>query len=130
MKEQNTQYTLMHIIFVNYLIVGFAAGEHYSHSGGSTELLCLPSEPTWAKYDDAYLGHSFVYGVEYEVSGMSQEIFGKNFHDQNVPCVVCQSIGRVSVLRIPGTILNINDALSRYFFLSNRNERNDQDAIQ
>ena len=83
---------------------GFAAGDHYTHPGGPVELLCLPSEPAWGKYNDAYLGHSFVYGVEYEVRAMTEEIFGENIHDKNVPCVVCQSIGRVSALRIPGRV--------------------------
>ena len=83
---------------------GFAAGDHYTHSGGPSELLCLPREPTWGKYNDNYLGHSFVYGTEYEVSAMSQELFGKPLHNLNVPCVVCQSIGRMAALRIPGRI--------------------------
>ena len=83
---------------------GFAAGDHYTHVGGPVELLCLPREPTWGKHNDAYLGHSFVYGVEYEVKAMTNEIFGENIHDQNVPCVVCESVGRVSALRIPGRV--------------------------
>ena len=36
------------------------------------------------------------------MSAMSNELFGKPVHDHNVPCVVCESIGRVAALRIPG----------------------------
>ena len=36
------------------------------------------------------------------MSAMSNELFGKQVHDHNVPCVVCESIGRVAALRIPG----------------------------
>ena len=36
------------------------------------------------------------------MSAMSKELFGKPVHDHNVPCVVCESIGRVAALRIPG----------------------------
>ena len=32
----------------------------------------------------------------------SMRIFGKNVNQHNVPCVVCQSVGRITALRIPG----------------------------
>ena len=82
---------------------GFAGGDYYQHSGGPSELLCLPKEPQWAKYDDDYLGHAFVYGVEFEPGSVAQsmKLFGKNINQENVPCVVCQSVGRLAALRIP-----------------------------
>lgn len=83
---------------------GFAGGDHYTHSGGPSELLCLPRDPTWGNYDDTHLEAAFVYGVEYEPGTVDQsmKIFGKNIDQENVPCVVCQSIGRIATLRIPG----------------------------
>lgn len=85
---------------------GFAGGDWYQHHGGPSELLCLPREPVWGNYDDRYLGHAFVYGTEYEPGSaeQSERIFGKNVYQQNVPCVVCQSIGRMAVLKIPGRV--------------------------
>ena len=80
---------------------GFAAGDHYKHTGGPSELLCLTNEPQWGNYDDGYLGHAFVYGAEY-AHGFSEHLFGKNVLHQRVPCVVCQSVGRLAALRIPG----------------------------
>ena len=85
---------------------GFAGGDWYAHSGGPSELLCLPREPLWGNYIDAYTGHAFVYGTEYQPSKQqSERIFGTPLANQNVPCVVCQSIGRPAVLKIPGRTL-------------------------
>ena len=41
---------------------GFAAGDWYEHKGGGTELLCLPSDPSWGKYSDVHTGHAWIYG--------------------------------------------------------------------
>ena len=82
---------------------GFAAGDWYEHGGGGTELLCLPSDPTWGKYSDAHIGHAYIYGAEYEInSENSKRLFNKEMHQQNVPCSVCQSAGRSVMLMIPG----------------------------
>ena len=82
---------------------GFAGGDWYGHQGGPTQLLCLPKDPIWGKYIDTYTGHAFVYGAEFSpTKAQSEEIFGRNLGNHNVPCVVCQSIGRPAVLRIPG----------------------------
>lgn len=82
---------------------GFAAGDHYTHGGGGVELLCLPKDPTWGKYSATTVGHAYLYGTEYELKGANKDaLFGKHVHDNNVPCVVCQSVGRFATLRIPG----------------------------
>ena len=82
---------------------GFAGGDWYNHAGGPSELLCLPREPIWGNHIDAYTGHAFVYGAEFQPSKQqSEQIYGTPLANQNVPCIVCQSIGRSAVLKIPG----------------------------
>ena len=82
---------------------GFAGGDWYTHGGGPSELLCLPREPIWGSYNDAYLGNVFVYGAEYKTGRIqSQLLFGKPLDNQNVPCVVCQTKGRIVALKVPG----------------------------
>ena len=82
---------------------GFAAGDWFQHNGGGTELLCLPSDPTWGKYSDVHTGHAWIYGTEYEVNKNDdgKRLFNKELHNHNVPCAVCHSVGR-SHLMIPG----------------------------
>ena len=83
---------------------GFAAGDWYQHQGGGTELLCLPSDPSWGKYSDIHTGHAYLYGTEYQVNknGDSARLFNKEMHDHNVPCTVCHSVGQSVKLMIPG----------------------------
>ena len=89
---------------------GFAAGSHYSHKGGSVELLCLPREPVWGDFNAASSGGDYLYGTEIEISAEnSKMMFGENLHNQNVPCAVCQSVGRITSLRIPGMSIYFYD---------------------
>lgn len=82
---------------------GFAAGNHYRNTGGGVELLCLPRQPSWGKKSSSRIGHAFLYGTEYEIHGTnSRLLFNKEIGGQNAPCVVCQSVGRLVALRIPG----------------------------
>jgi len=82
---------------------GQAAGGHYTHSGTSPRMLCLPSEPVWGNYDDKQNSWgNFIYGVEYNDEGSRfQAIFGQNVYDLEVPCAACQS-SRGSLVMIPG----------------------------
>lgn len=82
---------------------GYAAGDHYKHGGGGVELLCLPKKPSWGNYGNAVIGHAYVYGTEMEIADAnSNRLFGKPMLSQNLPCVLCQSVGRPAAVRIPG----------------------------
>ena len=82
---------------------GYAAGGHYSHTGASPNMLCLPQDPVWGKYVDSDNVGGKVYGVEYELdSGRDQSIIGKSLHQQDVPCVVCDVRRRTRKIMIPG----------------------------
>ena len=84
-----------------FVIVGLAAGSHYSHSGGAADTQCMPREPQWGNVHPGQSG-SYIYGSEYEpgVDG-STSIFGKNIQDQDVPCAVCEVKGRKTVNMFP-----------------------------
>ena len=89
------------LIYLN--AAGFAAGSYYTHKGGSVELLCLPRDPVWGNYNSASSSGDYLYGTEMKITDAnSQMMFGENYNNQNVPCVVCQSVGRITSLRIPG----------------------------
>ena len=89
--------------FIRNILIGFAAGDYYKHAGGGVELLCLPKQPSWGNYSSSHIGHAYVYGTEFEIFGTNSDLlFGKQVGEQNVPCVVCQSAGRLVALRIPG----------------------------
>ncbi|KAL3880009.1 hypothetical protein ACJMK2_032281 [Sinanodonta woodiana] len=65
-------------------------------TGNGPNNLCLPEDPTWAKYLDGTFGgdhRARVYGTEYETGG------GEN----DVPCAVCRTT-RFSSIMIPGRI--------------------------
>ena len=85
------------------IYTGYAAGDHYIHKGGSPNMLCLPEEPIWAKYDESLnTAGSFLYGVEYEKDGRGKSILGKDLNQNDAPCAVCETQWRSRRLMIPG----------------------------
>ncbi|WAR30369.1 hypothetical protein MAR_032911 [Mya arenaria] len=85
---------------------GYAAGNYYNQEGAA-DYVCLTSEPIWGVYDDAAQRISAkMYGTEYQFAHQSyvdggSQFFGKNLHDHDAPCAVCQTSRRSSVM-IPG----------------------------
>lgn len=84
---------------------GYAAGTHYTHSGGASNFLCLPKEPSWGHFTETSESTgAFVYGVEYELDARNlPDFFGKEIRNHDVPCAVCHS-KRSSVLMTAGRI--------------------------
>ncbi|KAL5017862.1 hypothetical protein ScPMuIL_003584 [Solemya velum] len=82
---------------------GITASTHYTHSGG-TDYLCMTTEVTWGNHDDRDDGWGgFLYGTEYHIqSQRSNLLFGEALDGHNVPCSVCRSSSRRTVLMIPG----------------------------
>ena len=82
---------------------GVAGGSWYDHTGGGSNYLCLPLEPIWGAYNEGVEKYSKLYGSEYQ----NPTGFGLNnnhnrpLHDNNVPCVVCRSQTKTSVVMIP-----------------------------
>ena len=80
---------------------GYAAGSHYTHSGGAADTQCLPRDPQWGNVHPGEFG-SYIYGSEYDDGAdRSTSIFGKNVHQQDVPCAVCEVKGRKTLNMFP-----------------------------
>ena len=73
---------------------GFAAGGHYSHSGSPANMLCLP--PYAEYYSQSSSGSQYIYGVEYEISGVNSHA-----DQRNMPCSLCKVTGRSTLAMIP-----------------------------
>ena len=76
---------------------GKAGGSHYTHSGGGANKLCLPDNPQYLSYQSGNQGSGYLYGAEYEI--YSSQPF-RSMRDHNVPCVVCHSSTRASLLTV------------------------------
>ena len=86
----------MHLITIK----GYAVGGMYDQSGSATEYVCLPHDPnliTNVAPTNPYGATTHIYGAEYE-----DNVFGSNVFNNDVPCAVCHSTLRSSVLMIPG----------------------------
>ena len=73
---------------------GFSGGGHYGHKGSPANLLCLPPDPQY--YSSSSSGSQYIYGVEYEISGVNSHA-----HDRNMPCALCKVTGRSTTVMIP-----------------------------
>ncbi|XP_052077812.1 short-chain collagen C4-like [Mytilus californianus] len=82
---------------------GYAAGNAFNKRGSGTNFLCLPRNPEFKKYTsgmDLYSGR--IFGVEYEIS--KDKPYPRRFHNQDMPCAVCLTRKRSTVLMVPGKI--------------------------
>ena len=85
---------------------GRAAGSYHTANGGGANYLCLPEQPQYSTFTTgAQSARAYLYGAEYETGGASPGHIGvgplSSFHDHNVPCAVCHTLTRGSVLMIP-----------------------------
>ena len=46
-------------------------GEHYGHTDGGANYLCLPHNPKYDKYQDGHQNEGYIHGTAYEVGGNS-----------------------------------------------------------
>ena len=77
---------------------GRAGGSHYQQSGGGVDKLCLPDVPQYLSYQPGFQDTGYLYGAEYLI--YSSQPF-RSMHQHNVPCAVCHSSTRASLLMIP-----------------------------
>ena len=80
---------------------GRAAGSYYNQKGGTSDHLCLPEEPQYLEYKSGVQGDSPIHGAEYHTWDNRPL---DHVNDHNVPCVICHSTLRESVLMIPARI--------------------------
>ena len=83
---------------------GRAAGSSSGSTGGPNQYLCLPEEPQYGdnKTRQQEVQNSPLHGVEYEFEYTEQPL--GHVHNHNVPCAICHSTLRESVLMIPARI--------------------------
>ena len=80
---------------------GRAGGSYYHHHGGGANLLCLPDDPEYSRYESGVQGLSPLRGAEYQ-SNQNQPFGGT--HNHNIPCAVCCISIRSKLLVIPAKL--------------------------
>lgn len=79
---------------------GYTAGKQWNDPGSGSDTICLPANPSWAKYKDSDESlRGYIYGTEIDTNEPS-EIFQNTVNEQDMPCVVCRS-KQPSILMIP-----------------------------
>ena len=87
------------------LYAGRAAGSHYTEKGGGANYLCLPEQPQYSSYTaGTQVGRAYLYGAEYETGGIYANSPLQPLHDHNVPCAVCYTSARETVVMIPARL--------------------------
>jgi len=81
---------------------GYAAGAHYTHTGGGASTLCLHETPEWLTYDDANQNGALLYGTEYETKGYGVASLVP-LQDRDARCVVCE-VPRSAEVLVPGRV--------------------------
>ena len=107
------------------LYAGRTAGSFWTEKGGAANYICLPEQPQYSTYtagqqpDRAYL-----YGAEYETGGPGETGPLSSFNNHNVPCAVCYTSTRETVVMIPAQITcPSNWTMEYYGFLMAGNSR-------
>ena len=84
---------------------GRAAGSYNSETGGGANHLCLPEQPQYLTYTaGSQIGRAHLYGVEYRTAGSRDNGPLHSFQHHNVPCAVCYTSTRGTVMMIPARI--------------------------
>ena len=76
------------------------AGKRHDISGGGTEFLCLPEQPSWGEHGNSDNKNGQVFSVEYE---MNIGINLKHEYNYNAPCCLCKTNYATTVM-IPGLV--------------------------
>ena len=63
---------------------------------------CLPNDPQYSQYSSGVDGFSPLTGVQYEAPVTTEPLHNINYH--NMPCAVCYTSSRVTVLMIPAKL--------------------------
>ena len=78
----------------NTIYSGYAGGGYYTQKGSPANLLCMPQDPQY--YSPSSSGSQYIYGVEYQISGINDHAY-----QRNIPCALCQAVGRSAMIMIP-----------------------------
>ena len=80
---------------------GRVGGTWWNTEGGGANYLCMPENPEYSSYIPGVQNYNPIHGTEYQLfaGGPLRAV-----HDHNVPCVVCFSSLRESVLMLPAKL--------------------------
>ena len=89
---------------IQLLYAGRTAGSDYREKGGAANYLCLPEQPQYSTYTAGQqISRAYLYGAEYQTA--YDEIGPlSSFNNHNVPCAVCYTSTRETVVMIPARI--------------------------
>ncbi|CAI9737344.1 Hypothetical predicted protein [Octopus vulgaris] len=92
--------------YSNLVYDGVVGGQLYNHTGGGSNLLCLPNDPIWANYTTEDESSGYIYGSEYDLYFYpTNKLFSfanaESIHDHNVPCAVCLTRQPAVVMMLP-----------------------------
>ena len=79
---------------------GRAAGTKYNVKGGTGDTLCMPETPQYLSTDTTATLVARLGGVEFETYGTSSTPF-RNLLEAEMPCAVCHTDTKLSVLTVP-----------------------------
>ena len=79
---------------------GRAAGTKFNVKGGTSDTLCMPETPQYLSTDTTATYAAIVHGVEYETFGTSSTPL-RSLLQANMPCAVCHTDTKLSVLIVP-----------------------------
>ena len=79
---------------------GRAAGTKYNVKGGTSDTLCMPETPQYLSTHTTASYTAHLRGVEFETWGTSTTPF-QNLLQANLPCAVCHTDTKLSVLTVP-----------------------------
>nr|XP_018669511.1 uncharacterized protein LOC100183700 isoform X2 [Ciona intestinalis]XP_026692542.1 uncharacterized protein LOC100183700 isoform X2 [Ciona intestinalis] len=93
---------------------GSAAGGHHTHTGGSTDVICLAGNISYTEervkggYITGKQANSHLYGLEYRDSSWVNNLLDYSLTENvavqyhSVPCALCMATRRLNQLMIPG----------------------------
>ena len=79
---------------------GRAAGTKYNVKGGTSDTLCMPESPQYLSTDTTANYVALLRGVEFETWGTTSTPY-RNLLDADMPCAVCHTDTKQSVLTVP-----------------------------
>ena len=89
------------------LYAGRAAGSYYYEKGGGANYLCLPEQPQFSTFTAGTQdGRAYLYGAEYKTGSPYPVDIGPlhSVAQHNMPCAVCYTSTRETVLMIPARL--------------------------
>ncbi|KAJ8310863.1 hypothetical protein KUTeg_012728 [Tegillarca granosa] len=82
---------------------GIVGGGWYASEGSASNPLCLVREPKWNRYDDAVSNAAWIFGTEYRLPLDQFRLENPTkFQAANMPCSVCRTASRSTVIMVPG----------------------------